>query len=234
MSSVLIVESKNDKIFVEALIEHLNLQNIDLEKPICQVDDYECLEGLNSKKLKTALTFLKNSLAKDDIQAIGIILDDDGRRAERIDLINEAVKQVFETDEQFSDAGEQLALTVDVGGEDVTLQLAYFLTNVDGVGELETLLKALKSKPSPYADCLENWRRCLEEENETVSDKEFDKFWLSNYIRFDTCSKKERKQARKKCSMQNFEYVMRRKKEIWDFDHPALDDFKNFLRLFEP
>jgi hypothetical protein len=111
------------------------------------------------------------------------------------------------------------------------LQLACFLTNIEGHGELETVLKTIKAKPSLYADCLENWRSCLSIQNETISDKEFDKFWVNNYLRFDTCTKEERKQAGKKCSMHNFEYIMQHKLDIWNFDNPVLDELKTFLRL---
>lgn len=233
MSSVLIVESKNDKLFVEALVEHLNLTSVALDESICRIDEYECLEGLNPNKLRAALNAVRNSLVKDDIQALGIILDHDGRQVERVTQINDAVQAVFDTTASFSETINQISVMIDLDSDTIELQAAYFLTNVDGTGELETLLKAIKSKPSPYADCLENWRRCLTTQGQPVHDKEFDKFWVNNYVRFDTCSKKERKQADRKCSMQSFEYVMTNKQDIWDFEHPALVEFKDFLRLFE-
>jgi hypothetical protein len=232
VSSVLIVESKNDQVFVEALVKHLNLANIELDAPLCQIDEYECLNGLSRKRLIAALDSLKYDLITDDIQAIGIILDSDGRQAERLELINNAVREVFATSEQFLDAGELITVSVRADDDDINLQLACFLTNVDGQGELETVLRAIKNQPAVYADCLDEWRRCLEEHGKTISDKELDKFWVNNYIRFDTCSKKEKKQAYRKCSMQNFDYIMQHKKNIWNFDSPVLDEFKSFLRLF--
>jgi hypothetical protein len=42
----------------------------------------------------------------------------------------------------------------------------------------------------------------------------------------------ERKQAGKKCSMAAFEYVMQHKPQIWDWNHSALEDLKQFLQLF--
>ena len=50
MSNILIVESKNDKIFIEKLIEILNFDNIEIDELIC-VDNYEDLDGWDSKKL---------------------------------------------------------------------------------------------------------------------------------------------------------------------------------------
>jgi len=48
VSNLLIVESKNDKIFIEALVKYLNINKIQLDKPICfEEDDYKCLQGLD-------------------------------------------------------------------------------------------------------------------------------------------------------------------------------------------
>lgn len=99
--------------------------------------------------------------------------------------------------------------------------------NVDGNGELETVLKAIKSKDSTYADCLDSWRDCLTQNGKIIRDKDFDKFWINNYFRFDTCSKEERKQIERKC---NNEVAI--KKDIWIFNHPVLKDLKEFLNLF--
>ena len=38
MSNILIVESKNDKIFIKKVIDVLNLKNIKIDEPICVVD----------------------------------------------------------------------------------------------------------------------------------------------------------------------------------------------------
>jgi len=227
VSNALIVESKNDKCFVEALINNLNLPQIEIQQPICLIDDYECLNGLDLPKLRNALEALKNKSAKQKIAKIGILLDDDGKRTERIALINQAVKAVFSTAPQILDTNKLITLS----NNSLPLQLACFLTNVGGHGELETVLKAIKTKPSLYADCLENWRSCLDAQNETISDKEFDKFWVNNYLRFDTCTREERKRASEKCSMHNFEYVMKNKPDIWNFDDPVLDELKAFLRV---
>ncbi len=61
MSHVLIVESKNDRYFVEALVAHLNLE-IELDEPLCRIDDYECLDGLNQQKLTNHSTTSLQSL----------------------------------------------------------------------------------------------------------------------------------------------------------------------------
>ena len=69
MKSIVIVESSNDKYFIEKLRDVLGLKNIELKEPIC----YECLNELSEKKLQITLTDIKFS----DYQKIGIIIDAD-------------------------------------------------------------------------------------------------------------------------------------------------------------
>lgn len=232
MSNQLIVESKNDEVFFRALVKHLNLKNIEIGAPICRIDDYDCLEGLNLKNLITRLKVLKSEIPKKGLRKAGIVLDHDGKRQERMNQINEAIQTVFQTDRRFTSVSEFIPVKARSGAIDYELNMACFLTHIKERGELETVLKAIKTKPSPCADCLEQWRDCLNEEGEIVSDKEFDKFWVANYLRFDTCSKKEKNQAGKYCAMSAFEYVLENKKDIFNFDHSALDSFKEFLNLF--
>ena len=106
------------------------------------------------------------------------------------------------------------------------------MNNVKGQGELETVLRAIKSKPSAYADCLNDWQNCLSRQGKTISPKDFDKFWVATYLKFDTCRNREKKQAGKYCSMGGFEHVMCEKSEIWNLDNPILDDLKRFLMMF--
>jgi hypothetical protein len=44
--------------------------------------------------------------------------------------------------------------------------------------------------------------------------------------------KKEKGRSENKCSMAGFDYIMREKREIWDFSHPILDELKKILKLF--
>ena len=227
MSNIVIVESKNDAIFMKAMVDFINC-DIQIEEPIF-IDDYECLEGLSETKLITTLKALDADLQKRDIEKIGIIIDiDNDSEQERLKFVDRCIKPVFEA--------ESLSSTkqfIDICGKSGTnAKLACYFTNVGGKGELETLLKAIKAEDSPYADCLDSWKICLESKGKKINQKEFDKFWVSNYIRFDTCLKKEQKQAGGKCSMSEFDYVMKHKKDIWNWDNPALDDLKEIFTLF--
>lgn len=228
VSNLLIVESKNDKFFLQALIEELNY-DIEIDTPIC-IDDYECLEGLSEKRLVEALKSLLADIQKKPISKIGIIIDiDQYSQQERLQFINQCLRQVFTLTNEFSDISQ--LITVNIPEYD-SIEIACYFTHVEGQGELETVLKLIKTKESPYADCLESWRNCLGNNNKSISDKEYDKFWISLYLRFDTCSRRDRYQAERKCSMTNFNYIMENKKDIWNFNHPVLNDIKKILHLF--
>ncbi len=205
VSNLLIVESEGDKFFIEALLNEINLK-LEIGQPICTINEYECLGGIN--KLEQKLKFVKTRVQKEDIEKIGIVFDADMVGIEqRKEEIKDKVKSVF---------GEY--------NDDV---FSIYILNKNGVGELEDILKEIKSSNSPYADCLESWRECLLSNEIEVSDKVFNKFWVNNYIMYDTCTKsKHRGQKSKYCI---FEYAMK-EKNIWNFEHPILDELKKFLK----
>ncbi len=225
-SNILIVESKNDQYFFKAIIDYLNY-DIAIAPPILlSEEDYRSMNGL---ALKKALKDLKADIEKGEIEKIGIIIDADNHSKEdRITFINKYIQKVFPGSPLLSNTNELINLSF----AEFNIQLACYLTNVDGQGELETVLKVIKNRTSIYADCLESWKACLQSQHKTITIKEFDKFWVSMYLRFDTCSDDEKRQAERKCSMKGFEYVMKEKVTIWDFENSILDDLKHFLQLF--
>ena len=82
--NILIVESKNDQHFLEALIKHLNLEEeVEVDKaPICSIDDFECLNGLNDEKLRIKFEDVLSDVLKKGIDKIGIVLDLDNEKPE--------------------------------------------------------------------------------------------------------------------------------------------------------
>ena len=71
MSNVLIVESENDKFFIEAIITHISA-NIEIGQPICAIDEYECLGGMG--KLEERLRALTHRIIKGEIdRVIGLL-----------------------------------------------------------------------------------------------------------------------------------------------------------------
>ncbi len=190
--NILIVESKNDKYFFQSVIKHLNY-DIEIEDPIFLDEDYRDMDGLDSKKLTNALKDLKADIQKEDIDQVGIILDIDRHsEADRIKFINDYLIKVFPKAIPL----DRVNQFIDLNFEDYRVQLACYFTNVDGKGELETVLRAIKSQDSTHADCLDRWRECLTNNGKEIDDKRFDKLWIVNYIRYDTSTKDDTKHAK--------------------------------------
>lgn len=220
--NVLIVESHNDKYFIERLLNHLNIYPVpEVDSPICSINDYECLEGLSKTKLIQKLNEIFIKIEKDGINKIGILIDADQVGIEdRFSMANQAIAEAG-----FNAVLPAVSQWINCNEYDV--DLSCYVQNLNGHGELETVLKAIASKDTTYADCLNTWRACLSESNKSISDKDFDKFWISIYQRYDHCSKQEQNQAARKCCLE-----ASLNKDIWNFDHPCLDGLKDYLRSF--
>ncbi|MGJ0288884.1 hypothetical protein NG749_00870 [Aliarcobacter cryaerophilus] len=219
MSSLIIVESDNDKYFIEKLKDKLGLSNIAVDQPICNMKDIECLNGLSETKLISTL----KEIRYDKWKKVGIILDADNVGIEeRIKLINKCIKSLdnVPSDFEITKINEFIEIT------SLDIQICCYITNISGKGELETVLRHIKSVDSPHADCLESWRACLNSKGKVIKDKDFDKFWVNNYLRFDTCSKEEQKQSSLKCRNE-----IAIKKDIWDLNNEILSELKTFLEL---
>ena len=206
MSNLLIVESQGDKFFIEKLLSVINEKSVTVDEPICNIDDYECLGGIGN--LEKKLKFIKSKIKKEGIDKIGIIFDADNIGVEqRTKDIQNSINIVF--------------------GDNISVEFKIYIIQVNGKGELEDILKIISTKDSYFADCLENWKECLEEKNITITDKIFNKFWINNYIMYDTCNSSKHKGNKSKYCI--FEYAIK-EKDIWNFDHEILDELKNFLK----
>ena len=206
MSNLLIVESENDKFFIESLISHLNI-DLQIDTPICSIDEYDCLGGMG--KLANRLEALKSRIVEreENIANVGIIFDADNVGIEtREQQIQEKIKIVF--------------------GSNPPIDFSTFIMNIDGKGELETLLKAIKSKNSIIADCLDAWQQCIPKSKQ-LKQKDLDKQWIEIYQRFDCCTGRDKYQKNKKCNPE----ISLKEKQIYNFDAdiPELNSLKNFL-----
>ncbi len=232
MKNILIVESDGDKFFIEALINHMNIPEIEIPNGYINEFDYEPMKGSDKDKLSIILDSLNNRIEKDDIKRIGILIDQDNKTiSERLSFVNQSLKDVFEVENLLDKKGELKKIELYYQ----SIEIATFFTNVNGAGELETVLKEIKNKPSTYADCLDSWQNCLKNKNINkgigLKQKDFDKFWIQVYIRFDTCNSKEKKQAGTHCTLEA-SMKEEKAKKIWNFDHECLNELKQFLRLF--
>lgn len=211
----IIVESHNDKAFIEKIINNLELKNIDISEPLCNIDEFICLDGLGNleKKLK--------DLKLDELDKLGILIDADEVGVER---------RISEINEIFKKVGIEIELkNINEFQKDMNydLDISCHILNIDDRGSLDHILKEIAKSPSKYADCLEAWKECLKEEGENISDTVFIKFWVNNYLRFDTCSKEEQERSSKNCNLQKA-----LEKDVWDFENPVLASLKDFLNLF--
>ncbi len=220
-NNLLIVESENDKFFIERLKQEITA-NFEIDTPICCITSYECLDGLSQASLERKLTAIKNKIGKDELNKIGILLDADNKGvAARIQLINKAIKCI--------DNELNISMTNTwYKSEPLAVEISCHILNIGGKGELETVLKVIKSSDSTFADCLDAWRYCVTHNNKEITDKDFDKFWVNIYQRYDCCDQEEKKQAGRKCNPEaSFQ------KNIWNFDHPILNDLKSYLAMFD-
>jgi hypothetical protein len=207
MSNILIVESKNDQYFIEAVVTKINA-SIEIEKPICTINEYECLGGIS--KLEEKLNSIMHKILKGEVDKIGIIFDANSIGIEK------RKSQIEEKVDNFKNTLED---------DFKNIPFYIYILNLNGYGELETILKEIKSQDSTIADCLESWQECLPEEKK-LNQKDFDKFWVQIYQRYDCCSKKERKQAHRKCNNE----ASLKNKEIYNLEHKVLNDLKQFLK----
>lgn len=248
--NILIVESENDEYFVEALIDTMQQSDTD----VISIDEFKHA----SVSLRKLTIQIGAALTTRGVEKIGVILDmDEEEQTDRLQLVNDALKAAFqsefdkETQTKLTSTDTMFDLKMD---EEITIQIACHFTNVGGKGELETVLQAIKTQDSIFADCLlEGWQPCLEKKGKKVvgkgqpgdiSHKEILKLWVDFYKRFDTLKKKNRNfnntdwkgvwtgetQANKKGEIKS---VTARGKDIFDLESPRLNDMRNFLALFK-
>jgi hypothetical protein len=239
MENKIIVESKNDKIFIQALVNKLNIDSLEVEAPIkIDENDYRLLGGAdpNEKKPTTLINALKDIkteiIKKQEIKRIGVILDIDNEiKEKRFTMVNNAILAAFDfpSKKLVTKTNELFNITF---SQNYSCQIACYFTNVNENGNLDTLLRKIANNENPYyAECLDAWRNCLKSKNIEISEFEYDKIWLSNYVRFDTCAKKDKTQAEKNCSMQDFDKII--KKNIFDLESDYLDELRSFIKLFK-
>jgi hypothetical protein len=244
--NILIVESENDQYFIEALVK-----NFSDETDIFRIDEYRH-SSLDEKKLTTQITNALTDISRG-VSKIGVILDmDDSTKESRIGLINRCLEKSFsdsgypKIDALLTETNKFIACQID---DYLTVSISCFFTNVDGKGELETVLKEISSQPSIFADCLyEGWLHCLNDKNKKygkkgepcdISDKEILKLWVDFYKRFDTLKRTDRDQKNTDWKgimigiTKEGETLSRaRGNEIFNMNHEKLNDIKEFLRMF--
>lgn len=229
--NALITEGIDDGYFAAALIEDINTE-IDVD---CSFGGkYTALGGLSEADLVEDLKGKLGEIRRGTIQRIGILIDQDlFSKEERLSFLSEVIKKAFGKENVLENTDTLYSVEVE---EDTSVEIACHFMNVNGKGELETVLRAIKTKDSPHADCLNTWRDCLKAQGKTVKEKEFVKSWMNNYLRMDTCfTSKWRGSQGRYCSMHSLNNILARKgdKAIFDLKATELTDLRAFLSLFK-
>lgn len=223
------VEGNEDKVFVNALLTHLQLNNAAIKVDTIEVEDLKGVDNFEySKTIKLQLERVKNEILAKGLKKVGFIIDQDEVENNRLEFFNKMVADVFGKENILQQISTPQTLSI----EDKTFELSLFIVNVNGEGELSTILKLIKAEKvsSKYADCLDAWRKCADPTNTTISQKEFDKNWYHYYLRWDNSTKDEREFGNKYCSL---DYSFKNKNHIWDLGCVILDPLKQYLTQFQ-
>ncbi len=239
----IIVEADGDKYTFEAIIRHIKLQN---KLSVTATPDIDWTpiskEGYPSSSLIKGLKDLLSDIRSEKYDKVAIVRDLDLDDKEgMLKVINHALSTAFSSEAKTSiieDVNTLVPFTFTQYNteEPVTVQFAcYFIhkINENGVaqGEMEDILKAIKAKPSPIADCVDmHLPECLDISKENrLTEKQLVKLWINNYQRYDTLTQKLRKDGKQTTT----KYIMENRPEIYDFDKnlPEFNELKAFLKM---
>lgn len=221
----IIVESKNDKAFFEGLLKHIApssdidfvnvFDGLEYEK-----EDGTLVRGLSQSSLQKALGRAKVMIEnKRSTIQIGILIDADktnigqkgmlGGIENRLKSVNEAVERVFGVSPNFTivcnSKSDFKTISVETDTfETIDIEIGCHFVNVNGEGELETLLRAIAYKDKAFAaNCLESWRDCYKNKQndiptkfdikniENFDAKELGKMWHEFYKTYDALLEQE-------------------------------------------
>ncbi len=243
--SFIIVEHDSDKFTFEAIIRHIHAeQEIEVESAENEdIDWYFRSAEANIEQptgLKESISDIFTEITKGNCEKIGIIWDLDTFSIEqRIQQINNAISLAAQEAQNeiertvtwvqnITEINQFCPLIVD----GIETQVACHFVGLNEMGEIEDVLKAIKSRSSELADCVDkHLPTCLDLQGEkALKDKDLVKLWINHYQRYDTLEKKNRKDAFTK-----WENVMKHRSEIFDFGKDEiieLKQLKDFLTMF--
>ena len=235
-----IVESRNDEAFIRIILKDLLVKNAE----IFVLDNFgfetlhhiEATEFRGKKALDERLERLKGQLQFGNYQYIkhlSIILDadspkDGGGLPESIKLVNQAFGKGLKLYPEFTAEGQFRTLSLNLSGENFEFSAScFFLKTENGEGHLDTVLKAIACKSAPESECLEAlWLPCVEgKTGKGLSN--FEKLWINFYVRAHATSKQ------KGAMEEKFpEVIEKMGAEIFNLNHPVLNDLKAYLKSF--
>jgi hypothetical protein len=253
----LIVESAGDEATLKAILMYMkHLDTINVNNTDVEMIDFEkkSIDEEEPTGLKNTLKSVFSKVVKGGYDKIGIIWDIDDfhvdkpypqtqdRKQYRVSQMNRAIDLAigeliskytifFET--KLTDTNQFVSLKIN----DIDISIACYFVNYQGKGELEDLLKAIKSEPSPIADCVvESLPHCLskKEGEKQATEKDKVKIWKEFYVRYDTLPDNNFPKPNKQRSeaLTKWENVMEKRPYIFDFGKDEvveLKELKEFL-----
>lgn len=234
--TLLIVESPNDKAFMQLLMSSSQMTEI---SPIydTEIDHLHNFTGTDGKEkrgkdaLPQKLQVVKAQLSKKspDIQHIAVIVDADspptGGKTQSLALINRAFEEAFGVNPGFTEPGQSVEHTVNLSGELAALKMSCYLTqDSTGEGNLDTVLKAIASQSCAESDCLELMNACVAEKTGAPM-RDFTKQWVNYYVR-SHASKKQLKNAENRLH----EVITEQGKDIFNLNSPVIEGLKSYLQ----
>ena len=237
--TLIIVEDDSDKYIFEAIIRHIHLQD---NLSVTTTDWKSIADEANADKptgLIKGLKGLLNDISNEKYDKIGIVKDmDTNTISDRLLLVNNALKEAYpDAAQEIKDVNNLVPFTFIQNGTElpITVHFAcYFIhvINEKGIakGEIEDILRAIKAKDSPIADCVdEHLPNCLNINNEhELREKDLVKLWFNHYQRYDTLEKKYRT-----FPFTTTRHIMENRSDIFDFDKndlPEFSELKDFLK----
>ena len=216
-------------------------KNHRVEYPKPKIIDFQSIPKENDPNKPTTLIrelkALKNDFSNEKYDKVGIIRDmDNSSEADMLLLINNALQEAYPIENQeikFCNIPVPFEFTQNSTGNKLTINFACHFVGIDSEGsrkgEIEDILKAIKSEPSPLADCVDkHLPECFDLIGEkNLRDKDLVKLWINHYQRYDTLAKKNRTDE-----FTSWKNVMEKRSEIFDFksELPEFRELKDFLK----
>ena len=189
--TIIIVEDDNDRFTLEAIINFMRLQNtlsVNSSEPVNI--EWKLLSAesnpLQPNGLIRTLKSLVNDINNGKYNQIGIIWDLDVLTIEeRVNMIKLAINIAYSSAYiiDFKSINEFGFITFNQGEpKQIDIRISCHFVGLNDKGEIEDLLKAIKSSPSPLADCIDSkLPQCLQENHiEDLRDKDLIKLWINN------------------------------------------------------
>ena len=236
-----IVEHNNDKFTFEAILRHISSNDIEVNSSEIWYEPRSADGNVEQPTgLKASLLSAFKEVKKGKYDKIAVIWDlDNFSFDDRLLQVNNAFDLAIN---EFKVENSDLIIEKDriersgsffnLKFDNKNVQIACYFVNYQGKGEIEDVLKAIKSpkKSSLIADCVDRkLPECLAENVQSgLREKDLVKLWINHYVRYDTLKKSERKDKNTE-----WEKVMLNRSNIFDFDNESITEFvdlKNFLR----